>query len=245
MRTAAVILVAAMAMVAGCASAPPAKDGGQSAADSAIKTEMGLLQSEVADLRKEMERLRMEVIRMDARVSMLSAAQGSEGTQNVGSPEGLKEFWAEIDKLSDVRVCWLGELEGVQFYLCPVTKEEETKIFRDQLGEEYAYMWLCIRNSNKSGTAYKFAPQQGTFTVEFEGEGGQSRFETSFDPREVIKVREMQLGTRLLGLAEHFEAKNVVPGQTMRTHVLIPRSVNFTKVKAVYMLKLKMQERKP
>lgn len=245
MRAAAVILLAAMSCMTACTSTPPAGDGGQDTADSAIKNEIGLLRSDMADMRKEIDRLRMEVIRLEARVSMLNTVQPGDETRKDGGSEGTKKLWEDIDRISDVRVCWLGELQGVQFYLCPMTKEKETKIFRDQLGDEYAYMQLFIINTNKSGTAYSFDPKQGLFTLEIEGEGERNKFETSFDPREVIKVREMQLGTKLVGLAAHFEAKNVVPGQTIRTHVLVPRSADFTKVKSVYMQQLKMQELRP
>ena len=246
MKTVATFLIVAVLALTGCATAPPSEGADSGAADNAMQGEVAMLRGEMKDLRSEIEQLRMEIIRLDARVGVLAHAQpGPKPSGGNGGP-GPAKFWDTIRKISDVQVYWSGEVRGVQFYLCPVTKEEETKIFRDQLGDEYSYMWLQIANVSKEGTGYRFDPRKGLFTLMVEGEdaGGRKKFQTSFDPREVIKVRELQLGTKL-GLSEHFEARDVLPGQTVQTHVLFPNSVDFNKVGAVYMGALKMREVRP
>ena len=246
MRAFVAFLVAAALLLTGCVTVPADGGTGRGNADAALKRDVASLRTELNDLRGEIGRLRQEIIRVDARVTVLSHQKPKENDAGAASSEHMRKLLESVKKVSDVHVCWLGEVQGVQFFLCPVTKEEETKIFRDQLGDDYAYMWLTIHNANKAGTGYRFEPRHGLITLKIapEGEDGSSKFEVSFDPRQVIKVREMQLKTKL-ALSEHFEAQNVLPGQTVQTHVLMPKSVDFTNVETVYMGSLQMKELKP
>ena len=98
-------------------------------------------------------------------------------------------------------------------------------------------------NPRKSDQKYIFDPKIALFKLEFESAqpGGEAVYVPSFDPREIIKARKEQLGGEI-GLEEYFQGKDIMPGETIETYILFPKSVDFSKVKALWMNSSKIPE---
>lgn len=244
MKPLAVVILAAVAVLAGCVAS-----GTESAAPSdgspyATKAEVDAMKASMQDMRADMQKLRVDLIGLQDQIRTITKS-GVEPANNAATPENTTKDWFDrVAQVSDVVRAWAGQMGGVTFFVCPMTKDEETlKLLRNQLGDEYVYMWLTIVNPRKSDQKYIFDPKIALFKLEFESAqpGGEAVYVPSFDPREIIKARKEQLGGEI-GLEEYFQGKDIMPGETHETYILFPKSVDFSKVKALWMNSSKIPE---
>jgi len=230
MKPLAVIFMAAAIVLAGCASTSTQNSAsGDKDSVASLRAEVRAIKAELQDVRTDVQALRVTLIALQDKIT--TGGVTSDGTT---TSKLARQWFDKVSKYSDVVRVWMGELNGVQFYICPVTKADQTQVLRDELGDDYTYMWLTIINNNAK-QAYKFEPKIALFKLEFEGDtpADKPKFVPSFDPREVIKVRKMQLGE--IALEDHFKERELLPGESLETHILFPKSVDFSKVKALYM----------
>jgi len=230
MKPLAAILLAAAITLAGCASTGTQKEPSTDKDSlAALKAEVGAMKAELQDVRTDVQSLRVTLIGLQDRIT-----KGGGTIDGTATNKAVQQWFDKVAKVSDVVRVWMGELNGVQFFICPVTKEQELQVLKDQLGDDYAYMWLTIINNNEK-QAYRFDPKIALFKLEFESDtpADKPKFVPSFDPREVIKVRKMQMGE--IAVEEHFKERQLLPGESMETHILFPKNVEFAKVKALYM----------
>jgi hypothetical protein len=243
MKSLAVVILAAVAVLAGCVASATRSAAPSDGSPYATKAEVDAMKASMQDMRADMQKLRVDLIGLQDQIRT-NARGGVDTPSGAATPEKPTNEWFDrVAQVSDVVRVWAGQMYGVAFFVCPYTKDEETlKLFRDQLGDEYAYMGLTIVNPAKSGQKYLFDPKQARFKLEFESAqpGGPPIYVVSFDPREIIKVRKEQLGG--ISLEEYFQGKELMPGESYDTYILFPKSVDFSKVKALWMNSSKIPE---
>lgn len=247
MKSLAVIFLAAAAIaLAGCAATNNTSNKDAGVSNAELRAQIDLLKSELNDVRSDVKGLKVDLIGLQAKVAELNHTGGTTASGSVKLTDFQKKLLETAGRLSDNPRVWAGSVKGVSFIVMPVTKKDELQVFRDELGNDYAYLWLQIINSDKNETTFKFEPTRGLFKVEVEEEkDGKTvtKYYDSFDPREIVKTRRATLGVDL-ACGPDFAAKTLMPGETMQTHILLPKSVDLSKIKTLYMSSVEIRELK-
>jgi hypothetical protein len=231
-----IVLVAAV-VLAGCATTGAQSDGGANKDSlTQLRAELEKVKLELSDLRGDVQVLRGTVTRLQAALPN-SGGVASTDSQTAPANEATKKMLDNVAQGSDVVRLWMGELNGVQFYVCPRTKGEDVALLKKELGDDYSYMCLIIKNTNKT-QAYMYEPEIGLFRLQFEGDTPGA---ISFDPRQVINKIKMEKKSDS-ALESDFQAKNLLTNDTITTYILFPKGVDFTKVKALYMRTVLIRE---